>query len=87
MVLPDQDRLSAEGILEELRDWRLWFDVMKGDPGLNAPVYDNDFRKEALPVTTSELLIQSSREEFIPTGPAERAPANSRWTTLKRQDP
>ena len=35
MVLLDQDGLSAEGTLEELRDRRLRFDVMKADPGLD----------------------------------------------------
>ena len=48
---------------------------MKADPGLDLPVYDNDFRIEGLPVTTSELLMQSFREEFVPTGPCERASA------------
>ena len=47
MVLLDQDGLSAEGTLEELRDRRLRFDIMKADPGLDVPVYDTDFRKRA----------------------------------------
>ena len=46
MVLLDQDGLSAVGTLEELRDQRLRFDVMKADPGLDVSVYDNDFRKK-----------------------------------------
>ena len=73
MVLLDQDGLSAEGTLEELRDRRLRFDVMKADPGLDVPVYDTDFRKDRLPVATSELLMQSSREEFVPSGSGGRA--------------
>ena len=43
MVLLDQDGLSAEGTLEVLRDRRLRFDVMKADPGLDVPVYEDDF--------------------------------------------
>ena len=44
MVLLDQDGLRAEGTLEELRDQRLRFDIMKADPGLDVPVYNTDFR-------------------------------------------
>ena len=74
-VLLDQDGLRAEGTFEELRDRRLGFDVMKVDTGLDVPVYDNDFRREGVPVTTSELLMQYSHEEFVLTRPGERAPA------------
>ena len=37
MVLLDQDELSAEGTLEDLRDRRLRFNVMKAEPGLDVP--------------------------------------------------
>ena len=73
-VLLDQDGLRAEGTLEELRDRRLRFDVMKADPRLYVPIYDNDLRNEGLPATTAELHMQSSRNEIVPTGPGERAP-------------
>ena len=81
MVLLDQDGHSAESTFEELRDRRLGFDAMKTDPGLDVPVYDNDFRIKGLPVKTSGLLVQSSREEFVPTGPGERALAGPAHNT------
>ena len=49
---------------------------MEVNPGLDVPVYENDFRKEGLQVTTSKLLMQSPHEELVPTGPGERDPAD-----------
>ena len=73
MMLLDQEGHSLEGTLDDLRERRLRFDVMKLVPGMTVPIYDDDFRRDSLPATTAELLTQASREEIGLSPPSEGA--------------
>ena len=80
IVLLDLEGLSSEGTLEGVQERGLRFDVIKLVPGLNVPIYDDDFRRESLPAIMAELLTQASCEEinFPPPPPMERAQAEVR---------